>query len=68
MKKKTRRKQVTQGKEIEEVDEVERLDHPKVFLLQDLGAILTEMKAMTRAAMSDSMWKLSATRAMELVR
>ena len=44
------------------------LAQPKVFLLQDLGAILTLMKAITRAAMSDSMWKLSATRAMELVR
>ena len=44
------------------------LAQPKVFLLQDLGAILTLMKAITRAAMSESMWKLSATRAIELVR
>ena len=44
------------------------LAQPKVFLDQDLGAILTLRKAITRAAISDNMWKLSATSAMELVR
>ena len=43
------------------------LAQPKVFLDQDLGAILTLRNAMTRAAMSDNMWKLSATRAIEFV-
>merc|ERR1719188_342003 len=44
------------------------LAQPNVFLDQDFGAILTLRKAMTRAAISDNMWKLSATKAMELVR
>ena len=39
----------------------------KRTLLHDLGAILTLMNAMTRAAMSLSMWKESATSAIELV-
>ena len=43
------------------------LAQPKVFFDQDLGAILTLRKAITRAAMSDNMWKLSATRAIEFV-
>jgi hypothetical protein len=36
-------------------------------LCHDFGDILTEMKAMMRAAMSDNMWNESATSAIELV-
>jgi hypothetical protein len=44
------------------------LAHPYVFLSQDFGDILTEMKAMIRAAMSDNMWNESATNAIEFVK
>ena len=42
--------------------------HPYVFLSQDFGAILTETKAIIKAAISDNIWKLSAINAMLLVR
>lgn len=38
-----------------------------LFLFKEYELTLTERKDMTRAAISPSMWKLSATRAMELV-
>ena len=38
-----------------------------MFLSHDFGAILTERKAMVRAAMSESMWKESDIKAIELV-
>lgn len=43
------------------------LAQPKLFFDQE-GDILAVRKAMTRAAISDNIWKLSDTRAMELVR
>ena len=56
------------GQLIVNIPKTSALAQPYVFLSHDFGAIFTDTKAIIKAAISESMWKLSAINAMLLVR